>query len=50
MGGVIFITKPSLFHFLERANTQKSEVFLLRISSGNANISGVVTCQWPQIY
>ena len=44
MGGVIFITKPSLFHFLERANTQKSEVFLLRISSGNANISGVVTC------
>ena len=44
--GVIFITTPSLFHFisLERSNTQKSEVFLLRIFSGNLNISEVVTC------
>ena len=38
------------FIFLEIANTQKSEVFLLRISSGNVNASVVVTCQYPQIY
>ena len=51
-GGVIFIT--ILLHFdylisLETANTQKSELFLLRISSGNLNTS-VVTCWYPQIY
>ena len=50
-GGVIFIiTTISLFHFfrtLETANTQKSEMFLLRISSGNVNVSVVVTCQYP---
>ena len=34
---------------LETVNTQKSEVFLLKISSGNVNAS-VVTCQYPQIY
>ena len=38
------------FIILETANTQKSEVFLLRISSGNVNASVVVTCQYPQIY
>ena len=51
-GGVIFITILLRFHYfisLETANTQKSEVFLLRISSGNVNAS-VVTCQYPQIY
>ena len=40
------------FHYfisLETANTQKSEVFLLRISLGNVNAS-VVTCRYPQIY
>ena len=40
------------FHYfisLETANTQKSEVFLLRISSGNVNTS-VVASQYPQIY
>ena len=45
-GGVIFITILLHFHYfisLETANTQKSEVFLLRISSGNVNAS-VVTC------
>ena len=34
---------------LETVNTQKSEVFLLRISSGNVNAS-VVNCRYPQIY
>ena len=51
-GGVIFITILLHFHYfisLETANTQKSEVFLLRISSGNVNAS-VVTCRCPQIY
>ena len=37
------------FISLETANTQKSEVFLLRMSLGNVNAS-VVTCQYPQIY
>ena len=51
-GGVILIT--ILLHFrylfsLETANPQKSEVFLLRIYSGNVNAS-VVTCQYSQIY
>ena len=48
-GGVIFIT--TLLHFisLETENTQKSEVFLLRISLGNVNAS-VITCRYPQIY
>ena len=34
---------------LETVNTQKSEVFLLRISSGNVNAS-VVNCRYAQIY
>ena len=34
---------------LETVNTQKSEVFVLNISSGNVNAS-VVTCRYPQIY
>ena len=36
------------FHYfisLETAKTHKSEVFLLRISSGNVNASEVVTCR-----
>ena len=41
MGGVIS---------LETANTQKSEMFLLRISSGNVNASVAVTCQYLQMY
>ena len=35
------------FHYfisLETVNTQKSQVFLLQISSGNVNKSGVITC------
>ena len=51
-GGVIFITILLYFHYfisLETANTQKSEMFLLRISLGNVNTS-VVTCQYPEIY
>ena len=50
--GVIFITTLLHFHYfisLETANTQKDEVFLLRISSGNVNAS-FVTSQYPQIY
>ena len=45
-GGVIFIAILLHFHYfisLEAANTQKSEVFVLRISSGNVNAS-VVAC------
>ena len=50
--GVIFITILLHFHdfiFLETANTQKSDVFLLRISLGNLNAL-VVICRYPQIY
>ena len=58
MGGVrntrrvIFITILLHFHYfisLETANTQESEMFLLRISSGNVNTS-FATCQYPQNY
>ena len=45
-GGVIFIAMLLHFHYLislETANTQKREVFLLRISLGNVYAS-VVTC------
>ena len=52
IGGVIFITILLSFHYfisLETANTQKTEVFLLRISSGNVNAL-VVTCQYSEIY
>ena len=45
-GGVIFITTLLHLHYLiclETANTQKSAVFLLRISLGNVNAS-VATC------
>ena len=51
-GGVIFITMLMRIHYfisLETANTQKSEVLLLRISSGNVNAS-VAICQYPQTY
>ena len=41
--------KNSQTFSLETVNTQKSEVFLLKISSGNVNAS-VVTCRYPQIY
>ena len=46
-GGVIFITILPYFHdliSLETANTQKCEVFLLKISLGNVNASAV-TCK-----
>ena len=51
-GGVIFIAILLHFHYLislETANTQESEVVLLRISKGNVNAS-LVTCWYPQIY
>ena len=38
-----YITTLPYFISLEAANTQKSEIFLLRISSGNFDAS-VVTC------
>ena len=50
--GKVFITILLHFHYfisLETANTQKSQVFLLRISLEIHNAS-VVTCQYPQIY
>ena len=50
-GEVIFITILLYFHYLislETANTQKSEVFLLRISLGIVN--ACVTCRYLQIY
>ena len=50
MRGVIFITTTSYFVSLETASTRKSEVFMLRISSGNVNASVIMTCQYPQIY
>ena len=50
-GGVIFTILLHFHYFisLETTNTQKLQVFLLRISSGNVNAS-VVTCRHPQIY
>ena len=50
--GVKFITTllhSHYFIFLETANIQKSEVFLLRMSLGNVNES-FVTCLYRQIY
>ena len=50
--GVIFITiLLHVYYFisLELDNTQKSEMFLLRIFSANVNAL-VVTCWYPQIY
>ena len=50
--GVKFIDILPHFHyfiFLEKANTLKSAVLLLRISSGNKNTS-IVTCQYAQMY
>ena len=44
-----YITTLHYFIFLEIANTQKSDKFLLRTSSWNLNAS-VATCQYPQIY
>ena len=50
-GGSIIYYYTCIISFLSKQpNTQKSEVFLLRISSGNVNASGVVTCQYPQTY
>ena len=51
-GGVIFITILLHFHYfisIETANTQKIEVFLLRIYSGNVNAS-VVTSLYLEIH
>ena len=52
---IIFITILLHVHYfisLETANTQKSEVFLLRIylGNGNASVASVVTSWYPQIY
>ena len=47
--GVTFITTLNYFISLETANTQKSEIFLLRISLGNL-IASVFSCQYPQNY
>ena len=44
-----YITTIPYFISLETTNIQKSEMFLLRISSGDL-IPSVVTCQYTQIY
>ena len=49
MRGVIFITTIYLFHFFRNSQHSEKWMFLLRISSGNVNASGAVTCQYPQI-
>ena len=51
MGSNIYYYITTLHYVisLETANTLKSEMFLIKISSGNLNTS-VVTCQYPQIY
>ena len=47
MVGIINIQHPDI----QTSNTRKSEFFFfLSISSGNVNASGVVICQYPQIY
>ena len=43
MGGEYLLPHFHYFIPLETFNTQKSQVFLLQISSGNVNRSGVVT-------
>ena len=51
-GGVIFTTillRSHYFISLETVNTQKSELFLFRISLGNVDASDV-TCRYPHIY
>ena len=57
MGGVKNIWVSNIYYYittlpyfipLEAANTQKSEIFLLRISSGNFDAS-VVTFWYPHI-
>ena len=57
MMGVKIIWESNIYYytfiisfFLETANTQKSQVFLLRISSVNVNTWGVVTYWYPRIY
>ena len=50
--GVIFTTillRSYYFISLETVNTQKSELFLFRISLGNVDASDV-TCRYPHIY
>ena len=49
-GGVIFITTLSLFHFFRNSKHPEKWSVSLRISTGNMNASGVVTCWYPQIY
>ena len=45
-GGVIFVTKPSLFHFVRNSqHPEKWSVFFKNFLTGKANASGVLTCQ-----
>ena len=50
MDGVIFFTTISLFHFFWNSQHPEKWGVSLNIFSGNVNVSGVVTCQYPQIY
>ena len=49
IGGFTILLPFRYFISLETANTQKSEVFLLKNSSPNVSAS-VATCRYPQIY
>ena len=50
MGGVIFISIISLFHFIRNNQHPEKWSVSIRISSENVNASVVDTCQYPQIY
>ena len=49
---IIILVHVHCFIPLKTVNTQKSEVFLLRIylGNGNASVASVVTSWYPQIY
>ena len=48
MVGIIITQHPDIQ--TSKHPTPRKENFFLSISSGNVNASGVVTCQYPQIY
>ena len=50
MGGVIFFTIISLFHFFRNSQHSEKRSVSIRISPRNVNASVVVTCQYTQIY
>ena len=47
MGGNILLAIVSLVHFFRNIKHPEKSHVSLRMSSGNMNASGVVTCQYP---